>query len=286
MQRVLIAGSTGYLGQFVTKEFKKRGYWVRILTRDNHKLDELKNYADDIYIGEATEPNSIKDLCKNIDFVFSSLGITRQKDNLTYMDVDYGANLNLLVDAKKNSVKKFVYVSVFGAEKIRHLKIVDAHEKFVEKLNESGIDHSIIRPTGYFSDMLEVFEMAKKGRAFLFGNGNYKMNPIHGKDLAKVCVDAFTNEKQDIPAGGPNIYSYQEVVKIAFQALDKKEKITYVPLWIRDVVLFLIRTITSSKTYGPIEFLLSVLTMDLIAPKYGNEDLSEFFKSQIPSRSK
>jgi uncharacterized protein YbjT (DUF2867 family) len=279
MKKVLIAGSTGYLGRFVTREFKERGFWVRILTRENHRLDELKDYADEIYTGEATDPSSIEGICKGIDFVFSSLGITRQKDNLTYMDVDYRANLNLLVDAKKNGVNKFVYVSLFGAEKIKHLKIVDAHEKFVERLKESGIGYSIIRPTGYFSDMLEVFEMAKKGRAFLFGSGNYKMNPIHGKDLAKVCVDAFSNEKGDIPVGGPNIYTYQEVVKIAFQFLGKKEKITYVPLWVRDVVLFLIRSITSSKTYGPIEFLLTVLTMDLVAPQYGNEDLSEFFKS-------
>ena len=31
MKRVLVAGATGYLGGFVCKEFKDRGYFVRAL---------------------------------------------------------------------------------------------------------------------------------------------------------------------------------------------------------------------------------------------------------------
>ena len=31
MQKVLFTGATGCLGRFVVQEFKKRGYWVRVL---------------------------------------------------------------------------------------------------------------------------------------------------------------------------------------------------------------------------------------------------------------
>ena len=37
--RVLVAGATGYLGKFVVREFKKRGYFVRALARSPGKLD-------------------------------------------------------------------------------------------------------------------------------------------------------------------------------------------------------------------------------------------------------
>tara|TARA_Y100001954_G_C15445958_1_gene423947 strand:- start:366 stop:512 length:147 start_codon:yes stop_codon:yes gene_type:complete len=33
MERILVAGATGYLGQFIVKELKNRGYWVRVLIR-------------------------------------------------------------------------------------------------------------------------------------------------------------------------------------------------------------------------------------------------------------
>lgn len=31
--------------------------------------------------------------------------------------------------------------------------------------------------------------MAKDGTVYLFGDGNFKLNPIHGNDLAKVIYD-------------------------------------------------------------------------------------------------
>ena len=29
MQKVLVAGATGYLGRYLVKEFKKQKYWIR-----------------------------------------------------------------------------------------------------------------------------------------------------------------------------------------------------------------------------------------------------------------
>ena len=64
MRKVLVAGSTGYLGKFVVREFKERGYWVRALTRNSEKLEQTGPFLepsvlgkiDDIFIGEVTKP--------------------------------------------------------------------------------------------------------------------------------------------------------------------------------------------------------------------------------------
>ena len=53
------------------------------------------------------------------NFVFSSVGITRQKDGLTFKDVDYQGNRNLLEVAKHAGVKKFIYVSVFRGPEVQ-----------------------------------------------------------------------------------------------------------------------------------------------------------------------
>jgi uncharacterized protein YbjT (DUF2867 family) len=89
MKKVLVAGATGYLGRFVVKAFKAKGYWVRALGRSEAKLAPIKELADELFIGEVTDPGSLDGLCDGIDAVFSSVGITRQKDGLTYNDVDY-----------------------------------------------------------------------------------------------------------------------------------------------------------------------------------------------------
>ena len=66
--------------------------------------------------------------------VISTVGITRQKDGFTYMDVDYRENANLLSEAKRSGVKKFIYVSVLNGEKLSNLKICEAKEIFVTEL--------------------------------------------------------------------------------------------------------------------------------------------------------
>ena len=277
MKKVLVAGATGYLGKFVVKAFKKQGYWVRALARNAAKLENLNDCYDEIFIGEVINPNSLKGICKGVDIVFTSIGITKQKDNLTYMDVDYQANKNLLVEAKRAGVKKFIYISVFGVEKMKNLKAIQAKLKFEEDLKKSGLDYSIIYPNGFFSDMMEYLEMAKKGKGLVIGTGENKINPIHGADLAEICINAVEGDETEIKVGGPEVLTHREIFEIAFGVLNKKVKISGFPLWIRNIMLGLARTFTSVNIYGPLEFFMTVLSMDLVAPKYGKHHLKDFF---------
>ncbi len=277
MKRVLVAGATGYLGRYVVKEFKKQGFWVRALARNATKLEKLNEYIDEKFTGEITNPNSLSGICKEIDIVFSSVGITKQKDGLTYMDVDYQGNVNLLEEAEKEGVKKFIFVSVFNAENMKNLKGIQAKVRFEEELKKSGLNFSIVYPNGFFSDMLDYQQMAKKGRGYVFGSGKNKINPIHGEDLAIICVNAAAGDEKEINVGGPDILTHNEILTIAFKSLNKKIKISRIPNWIRKFLLATLRIFTSVKTYGPLEFFMTVLAMDLVAPSYGKHHLKDFF---------
>lgn len=279
MKNVLLAGATGYLGSYIAKELHKGDFTIRAISRHTKHLKEKNIEVNEIVKAELTQPDSIKGCCNNIDIVISTIGITRQKDGLTYMDVDYQANMYLLREAQISGVKKFIYVSVLNGENLRHLKICDAKEMFVEQLKKSGMDYCIIRPNGFFSDMTEFYSMAKKGRVYLFGNGELKANPIHGEDLAAVCVDAMENSDQEIKVGGPETLTHNEIAEIAFEVIGIKPKITHIPDWVRAAILKMVRIFTGSKVYGPIEFFLTVMAIDMLAPEYGNYTLKEYFNS-------
>jgi uncharacterized protein YbjT (DUF2867 family) len=281
MKKVLIAGTTGYLGQHIVKEFKKQGFWIRALARNADKLESLSDYIDEEFIGEVTDPIFLRGVCNDLDIVFSSIGITKQKDNLTYMDVDYQGNKNLLEEAKKEGVSKFIYISVFNAEKLGKLKGIQAKLRFTEDLKESGLNYLVVYPNGFFSDMLEYLQMAKKGRGYVFGSGEYKINPIHAEDLAEVCVNAVDGAENEINVGGPDVLTHNEILAIAFGALAKKVKIFKIPIWISALLLMILRIFSSTKTYGPIEFFMTVLAVDMVAPTYGKHHLKEFFLENI-----
>lgn len=276
MKKVLLAGITGYLGGYIAQELQKRAFHTRAVARNPEKIAS-RDIEAEIVKAEVTKPDTLKNCCKGIDVVVSTIGITRQKDGLTYMDVDYQGNMNLLQEAQAAGVKKFIYVSVLNGEKLKHLKMCEAKELFVEKLKQSGIDYCIIRPNGFFSDMTEFYEMAKKGRVYLFGNGDWKTNPIHGEDLAEVCVDAIGNSAQEIELGGPETLTHNEIAATAFEVVGSEPKISYIPEWVRIYLLWMIRFFTGSKSYGPIEFFMTVMAMDMVAPEYGKHSLREHF---------
>lgn len=50
--------------------------------------------------------------------------------------------------------------------------------------------------------------MAKGGTVYLFGDGNFKINPIHGADLAaEICNEIQKDESRVFEIGGPEIYT-------------------------------------------------------------------------------
>lgn len=277
MKKILLAGSTGYLGIHIAKELQQRSCYFRAIARSPEKLEQKAIKASEMLKAELTDPDSIRACCNGIDVVISTVGITRQKDGLTYMDVDYLANMNLLNEAKKSEVEKFIFVSVLNGGKLRNLKICDAKEMFVEQLKKSGIDYCIVRPNGFFSDMSEFLNMAKRGRIYLFGNGEYRSNPIHGEDLAVVCVDAIDRPDKEIEIGGPETLTQNEIASMAFEILGNQPKITHIPDWVRVAILKIVRLITGSKVYGPVEFFMTVMAMDMLAPEFGKHTLKEYF---------
>lgn len=279
--RVLIAGSTGYLGRHLVELCRSRGLAFLALTRNRGKLENLGVDPETIRVGEVTDPVSVRGCCEGIDTVFSAIGITRQKEGLTYMDVDYRANHNLLEEAKRAGVQRFVYVSALGGERLRHLKIFAAKERFVDELKTSGLSYTILRPNGFFSDMGDFLGMARRGRVFLFGDGELRINPIHGADLASFCLESLQSNRKEIEVGGPDVLSQNAIARLALEAHGRSPRIVHLPDWIRRIVLWLARRVTSVATYGPIEFFLTTMALDNVAPATGTRHLADFFRKSV-----
>jgi len=278
-QRVLVAGGTGYLGGYALEVFKKRGHFVRALVRSPKKLDARKAFVDEVVAGEVTEPETLKGCCDGIDIVFSSVGITKQVGKLTFKDVDFQGNVNLLEEAKRAGAKTFVYVSVYNARNLLHLDIVKAHEDFVDVLRESGMDYRVIRPTGYYSDMGEFLKMAQGGRVFLFGDGTNRINPIHGEDLAEFCVRSIDGAEKEVDVGGPKTYTTREIGALALQTLGKPVKISSLPMSVARFMVWLLRLINHHKG-EVLAFITTMASTDVVCPvAFGQHALGDHFKA-------
>jgi len=289
---VLVAGATGYIGKFATQEFKRRGYWVRALTRSVERLEKRGPFTapaishgavDDVFVGEVTQPETLAGLMDGIDIVFSSIGISRQRDGLSFEQVDYQGNRNLIDLCEAANVEKFVYVSMQGAENLLDLAITDTHERIVSDLKNSTMSYAIVRPCGFFSDMGVTLDMAKRGRVYLLGKGDNKMSPIHGADIATVCVDAAEGEALEIEAGGPDVMTQREAAVMAFELLERPARITVIPIWLAKFLAKVIRLL--SKQFGDLaEFIVTAGEIDGVGPPLGKRRLKTYFEDLLADR--
>jgi len=167
---------------------------------------------------------------------------------------------------------------VLNGDQMRHLQICAAKERFVDALTLSGLSYTVIRPNGFFSDLAAFVDMAQKGRVYVFGEGSVKANPIHGIDLAKVCVDAIEQAPEEITVGGPEVLSQTQIAELAFAAVGKRPRVTHIPDWIRRSILAVARTFLRPQTYGPLEFFLTAMAMDMVAPTTGRHTLGAFYR--------
>lgn len=275
--KVLVAGSTGYLGQHVVRELHARGHQVRALVRSPAKLEPVRDAVDKIHQADATDPAALAGCCDGADVVFSSIGLMGRSSKLTCWQVDYAANRNLLEEARSAGVKKFIYTSVVRAPGLDKLELVRAKRAFEKELGRSGLPHTILYPNGFFSDMDEFLTMAGKGRVYLFGPGRFRINPIDGPDVAVAAADALVGEAEAVDLGGPDVLTHEQIAREAFRAVGNPPRITHVPLWPVKAGLVLLRRLTPLRTHQLVEFPLTVLTQDVLAPATGRHHLADYF---------
>jgi uncharacterized protein YbjT (DUF2867 family) len=161
--KILLFGATGNLGKAIAIELKQQGYEISAVVRNKTKLKGLESIVDKIITSDVTNPSDLINICNGFDIIISSLGKSvspNDKSTPTFNDIDYTANSNILNEAKKSNIKKFIYISAFHSEKYLNLEYFKVHHEFSEKLISSGIDYSIIKPPAIFSAFIDMIETA------------------------------------------------------------------------------------------------------------------------------
>ena len=280
MTKILLFGATGNLGKEIAKVAKQQGYNLTAVARNKNKAEQLTNIADKFIIADITDPSSFANICNGFDIVISALGKSvSPNDNSkpSFNEVDLNANSNILDQAKKCGVKKFVYVSAFHSEKYLNLEYFRVHHEFAERLKASGLDYSIIKPPAIFSSFLDLADMAKKGLLFNIGKGDKRTNPIYEVDLANECVNTIKDKNVTKEIGGMAIYTRRQLNEIIQKEVCPTKKTKNVPLWLFKLPLPMLK-LFKKNMYDKLSFFTAVMQEDTIAPQVGQMKFEDYIK--------
>lgn len=286
--RVLVVGATGYLGRHIVAQLRELGYPVRALARDPARLAAEREKGVEIFAGQVTQAETLAGLCDGISTVVSTLGVRSLAPRPTPWEVDYEGNLNVLTAAKAAGVQHFIFVGVLHGRAWRaSIPVLEPRERFIDTLSQSGLPWTVLRPPGAFNDMELIFRQARRGRVFLIGTGEARINPIHATDIAREVARALADtdmREKTYDIGGPEVFTYAQIAQMAFEALKTKPHITHIAPWLLDGLAWTLKPFNSNAA-GFLRFFRKVTTTDMTAALTGQEYLSNFF-AQLADRAR
>ena len=165
-------------------------------------------------------------------------------------------NSRVLFDAAvRAGVGRIVHFSVANASTDSELPYFRGKGQVEEILKETGIPYAITRPTLVFGEGdLLLSNMAWTLRRFpvfpIFGNGDYKVQPIYAEDLTGQAVASGSlSENTVADAAGPETFTFKELLRLLASAVGALVRLVRTPpflgfaltrlvgLLLRDVVL-------------------------------------------------
>ncbi len=280
-KRILIAGVGGVLGRELADVFHKRGLPPAGLALFEREFIGLEDKLSKRIAADVTRPETIRGICEGIDCVVSVIGITRLRGKVTHMDVDYQGNMNLLAEAKRAGVRKFVFISPAGTElgARQGVPLMEAKFRFEEDLKKSGLDWLIIRSGGFMADFAEMAKLAQKGRMYVIGSGKVVSTPIAVSDLAELmAADTLHISNVYSSIGGPRDMTWNEICDACFKVWGKPTRITSVPVWLCRLALLCLRPF--STPYHALGKLLLFFSMHSVpTQKRGHTDLRAYLNN-------
>ena len=274
---VAIFGGTGFVGNYILEELEKNGYNPQILIRrgSENKIKLSKNYK--IILGDISDKNAIRETLENSDAIIYTVGIIREfkQSKISFDSLHYNGVKNVLEEAKKLNIKRFILMSANGVKKEGTKYQTTKYLGELELIN-SNLNWTIFRPSLIFGDSNGKEEFCSQLKremlslpfpAPLFHNGllpfkagQFQMSPIHVKNVASFFVKSLTMDEtiyKTYELGGIQDYTWKEIIYIISSAYGKTKWTIPAPvLPIRAIAFFLERFKWFPITNGQLTMLL------------------------------
>jgi NADH dehydrogenase len=251
--RVAVTGAFGYSGRYIARRLLDAGHSVLTLTNSLNRINRFEGKVQ-AFPFHFSQPELLTQTLQGVDVLINTYWV-RFNHRLFNHD-EAVANTKVLLQAAKDAgVRRIVHVSITNPDIHSDLPYFRGKAELESSLAALGVSYCILRPAVLFGkeDVL-VNNIAWSLRHLpvfgVFGNGDYRLQPIYVDDLASAAVEKATGERNEIVnAIGPETFAYRELVETVRRLLGLKRPIVSVPpelgywacrvtgLFVRDVII-------------------------------------------------
>jgi uncharacterized protein YbjT (DUF2867 family) len=227
--KILVTGGTGVVGEAAVTALTGRGHKVRLLSRK--ASDDARQWPEHVeaHDGNVGDAASVRGSADGCDLVLHVAGIVdEQPPEITFEKVNIGGTRNMVQEAERAGVRRFIHVSSLGADRGES----DYHrskrraEEIVQKFDGEWL---ILRPGNVYGPGDDVISLLLKMVRTLpavpvIDGGDDPFQPIWAEDLgaaiAVACEQRGLTERV-LELAGPERTTMNDVIQRLSRITDR-----------------------------------------------------------------
>ena len=229
-----VTGAFGYSGRYIAKKLIDEDRRVITITNSINRKNPFGGKIQ-VFPFNFESPEKLTKTLEGVSVLYNTYWV--RFNHKTFTHADAVRNTETMFKAAKNAgVNRIVHISITNPSVDSPLEYFSGKARLEQALMESGMTYAILRPTVLFGKEDILVNNIAWGLRHLpifgiFGDGNYKLQPIYVDDLAELAVNKGREDiNASINAIGPETFTYRNLVKTVSEIIGKRRPIISIPL--------------------------------------------------------
>ena len=221
--RVAVTGAYGYSGRYIARRLVDLGHEVITLTNSPARQNSFRGSVPAFPLA-FDDPAMLAESMDAVDVLVNTYWVRFNSRGFCFSEAIENSR-TLFAAAKLAGVRRVVHVSITNPDEKSGLEYFRGKAVVEQALADTGLAHTVLRPAVLFGheDILvnNIAWMLRHLPVFgVFGDGQYKIQPIYVGDLADLVVRSVSETgNRVIEAIGPETFTYRELVRAIGDAI-------------------------------------------------------------------
>lgn len=234
---ILVTGGTGFIGRRFVARLVEDGQATQTFSRGQRQA-ELPAGVERAH-GNVVTGEGLSEAMAGAERAVHLVAIIREGRGQTFDGVIRQGTERVAEAAGAAGVQKLVYVSAIGARDDPTYPYLIAKWRAEQAVINSGLNYTVLRPSIIFGEGDEFINalagLARRPVVPIAGDGRSRFQPLWVEDLVScivACLNDGSHDRETVEVGGPEQFTYEELVDIVMRELRVSRRKVHVPLMV------------------------------------------------------
>jgi len=245
--KVLVIGATGFTGSHIVPLFIEKGFDVRCLARPTSDRSILSGLDIEWWTGDVKDEETLKSAMSGMDVL------------VNVVSLGFGGGPGIVRAAEQSSIHRTIFLSTTAIFTSLEPSTKQIRKEAEKAIISSSLRWTILRPTMIYGGSRDrnICRLLKFMRRWpllpVLGSGQYLLQPVYVKDVAKAVVDCLSSPQTerkiyDISGGAP--LTFNQLIRVMEEKLNRRVRKIHLPYRPVSFTLALLETLGLSFPIG------------------------------------